>query len=77
LGTFFGGWRSVKTMAFRLTDKTLSRVLCWNRRWSCTNINGFVWHSGKHHSCNFSMDVGAAKRLSAVRWGTGMGIIYA
>ena len=28
LGTFFGGWRIVKTMAFGLYSKVISRILC-------------------------------------------------
>jgi PiT family inorganic phosphate transporter len=28
LGTFFGGWRIVKTMAFGLYSKIISRILC-------------------------------------------------
>jgi PiT family inorganic phosphate transporter len=28
LGTFFGGWRIIKTMAFGLYSKIISRILC-------------------------------------------------
>jgi PiT family inorganic phosphate transporter len=28
LGTFFGGWRIQKTMAFGLYSKIISRILC-------------------------------------------------
>ena len=80
LGTFFGGWRIVKTMAFRLTDLRPYQGFCAETGGGAvlTSMALFgVPVSTTHAISGAIMGVGATKRLSAVRWGTGKRIIYA
>jgi PiT family inorganic phosphate transporter len=80
LGTFFGGWRIVKTMAFNLTDlkpyqgfcaETGGGVILASMAWLGIPVSTTQAISGA------IMGVGATRRLSAVRWGVGKRIIYA
>ena len=80
LGTFFGGWRIVKTMAFKLTDlkpyqgfcaETAGGVILAAMAWLGIPVSTTQAISGA------IMGVGATRRLSAVRWGVGKRIIYA
>ena len=80
LGTFFGGWRIVKTMAFRLTTlksfqgfsaETGGGVILTSMAWLGIPV------STTHAISGAIMGAGATKRLSAVRWGIGKRIIYA
>jgi len=80
LGTFFGGWRIVKTMAFKLTDlkpyqgfcaETGGGVILAAMAWLGIPVSTTQAISGA------IMGVGATRRLSAVRWGVGKRIIYA
>jgi PiT family inorganic phosphate transporter len=80
LGTFFGGWRIVKTMAFRLTNlkpfqgfaaETGGGVILTTMAWMGIPV------STTHAISGAIMGTGSTKRLSAVRWGLGKRIVYA
>lgn len=79
-GTFFGGWRIVKTMAVKITQlkpyqgfaaetggATIIAILAWLG----------IPASTTHGISGAIMGVGAVKRLSAVRWGVGKRIVWA
>ena len=80
LGTFFGGWRIVKTMAFRLTDLKPYQGFCAETGGGVI-LAAMAWLgipvSTTHAISGAIMGVGATRRLSAVRWGIGRRIIYA
>jgi len=80
LGTFFGGWRIVKTMAIKITQlkpyqgfaaetggATILAVLAWLG----------IPASTTHAISGAIMGAGAVKRVSAVRWGIGRRIVWA
>ncbi len=80
LGTFFGGWRIVKTMATKITalkpyqgfsaetgSATIIAILAW----------AGIPASTTHAISGGIMGVGAVRRLSAVRWGVGKRIVWA
>lgn len=79
-GTFFGGWRIVRTMAFRIT-----RLQPWQGFSAETGAGAMLYAtatlgipvSTTHTISGAIMGVGATKRLSAVRWGLGRRIVYA
>jgi len=80
LGTFFGGWRIVKTMASRITrlhpyqgfsaETGGGLVLAMNATFG-------IPVSTTHVISSSIMGVGATKRLSAVRWGVARSVIWA
>ena len=80
LGTFFGGWRIVKTMASRITrlapyqgfaaETGGGLVLAMNAAFG-------IPVSTTHVISSSIMGVGATKRLSAVRWGVARSVIWA
>ena len=78
LGTFFGGWRIVKTMAFRLTNLRPYQGFCAE-----TGGGAILWAwfgipvSNTHAISGAIMGAGATKRFSAVRWGVGKNLVYA
>ncbi|AIF82941.1 phosphate/sulfate permease [Candidatus Nitrososphaera evergladensis SR1] len=80
LGTFFGGWRIVKTMAFRLTNLKPYQGFCAETGGGAI-LTSMAWLgipvSTTHAISGAIMGVGATKRFSAVRWGLGKRIIYA
>jgi PiT family inorganic phosphate transporter len=80
LGTFFGGWRIVKTMAFRLTDLKPYQGFCAETGGGAI-LTSMAWLgipvSTTHAISGAIMGVGSIRRLSAVRWGIGKRIIYA
>jgi PiT family inorganic phosphate transporter len=80
LGTFFGGWRIVKTMAFRLTTLKSFQGFCAETGGGVI-LTSMAWLgipvSTTHAISGGIMGAGATKRLSAVRWGIGKRIIYA
>src|ERR671931_698771 len=80
LGTFFGGWRIVKTMAFRLTSLKPYQGFCAETGGGAI-LTSMAWLgipvSTTHAISGSIMGVGATKRLSAVRWGVGKRLIYA
>jgi inorganic phosphate transporter, PiT family len=80
LGTFFGGWRIVKTMAFKLTSLKSFQGFCAETGGGVI-LASMAWLgipvSTTHAISGAIMGAGATKRLSAVRWGIGKRIIYA
>jgi PiT family inorganic phosphate transporter len=80
LGTFFGGWRIVKTMAFKLTDLKPYQGFCAETGGGAI-LTSMAWLgipvSTTQSISGAIMGVGATRRLSAVRWGVGKRIIYA
>lgn len=80
LGTFFGGWRIVKTMAFKLTTLRPYQGFCAETGGGVI-LTCMAWLgipvSTTHAIAGAIMGVGATKRLSAVRWGIGKRIVYA
>jgi PiT family inorganic phosphate transporter len=80
LGTFFGGWRIIRTMAFRLTDLKPYQGFCAETGGGAilTSMALFgIPVSTTHAIAGAIMGVGATRRLSAVRWGVGKRIVYA
>lgn len=80
LGTFFGGWRIVKTMAVKITQlkpyqgfsaetggATILAILAW----------AGIPASTTHGISGAIMGAGSVRRLSAVRWGIGKRIVWA
>ena len=80
LGTFFGGWRIVKTMAFRLTNLRPYQGFCAETGGGAI-LTSMAWFgipvSTTHAISGAIMGAGATKRFSAVRWGVGKSLIYA
>jgi len=80
MGTFFGGWRIVKTMASRITKLEPYQGFCAE-----TGAAGMLFGSTllgipvstTHTISGGIMGVGATRRLSAVRWGVGRKIVIA
>lgn len=80
LGTFFGGWRIVKTMASRIT-----KLEPWQGFCAETGAAIMLFSTAKfgipvsttHTISGAIMGVGATKSLSAVRWGVGRKIVLA
>ena len=80
LGTFFGGWRIVKTMASRITK--LEPYQGFSAETGAAAMLAFTAHIGvpvstTHTISGSIMGVGSAKRASAVRWGVGRRLILA
>ncbi len=80
LGTFFGGWRIVKTMASRITKldpyqgfaaETGAAAMLY------TTASMGIPVSTTHTISGAIMGVGATRNLSAVRWGVGKKIVSA
>ena len=80
LGTFFGGWRIVKTMAFRLTNLKPYQGFCAETGGGAI-LTSMAWLgipvSTTHAISGAIMGAGSTKRLSAVRWGLGRRVVYA
>src|SRR5215208_7022897 len=79
-GTFLGGWRIVKTMAFRITELKPYQGFCAETGGGVI-LSAMAWLgipvSTTHAISGAIMGVGTTRRLSAVRWGIGKKIIYA
>jgi len=80
LGTFFGGWRIVKTMASRITK--LQPYQGFSAEAGAAAMLAVTAHIGvpvstTHTISGSIMGVGSAKRVSAVRWGIGRRLIIA
>jgi PiT family inorganic phosphate transporter len=80
LGTFFGGWRIVKTMASRITKLEPYQGFCAETGaaimlYSTAQLGIPV--STTHTISGSIMGVGATRSLSAVRWGVGRRIVMA
>jgi PiT family inorganic phosphate transporter len=80
LGTFFGGWRIVKTMASRITK--LEPYQGFSAETGAAMILAATAHFGipvstTHTISGSIMGVGSARRVSAARWGVGRRIVWA
>jgi inorganic phosphate transporter, PiT family len=80
LGTLAGGWRIVKTMGSKITSLTPMQGFCAETGGSITLFTA-TWLgipvSTTHTITGCIVGVGAAKRVSAVRWSVATNIIYA
>jgi PiT family inorganic phosphate transporter len=80
LGTLFGGWRIVKTMGSKITRLTPMQGFCAETGGSMV-LFGATWLgipiSTTHTITGCIVGVGAAKRMSSVRWSVASNIVYA
>jgi PiT family inorganic phosphate transporter len=80
LGTFFGGWRIVKTMASRITKLQPYQGFCAETGAAMmlfVTARFGIPVSTTHTISGAIMGVGSTRRLSAVRWGVGRKIVAA
>ena len=80
LGTLFGGWRIVKTMGSKITRLTPMQGFCAETGGAITLFMATslgVPVSTTHTITGAIVGVGAARRVSAVRWGVARGIVVA
>ena len=80
LGTLFGGWRIVHTMGSRITRLTPQQGFCAETGGAITIF--LATHIGvpistTHTITGAIVGVGAARRVSAVRWGVAKSIVWA
>lgn len=80
LGTLFGGWRIVQTLGSRITRLTPQQGFCAETGGAITLF--LATHIGvpvstTHTITGAVVGVGAARRVSAVRWSLATGIIWA
>ena len=80
LGTLFGGWRIVRTMGSRITHLTPVQGVCAETAGSIT-LFAATWMgvpvSTTHTITGAIVGVGAARRVSAVRWNVAQDIVVA
>jgi PiT family inorganic phosphate transporter len=80
LGTLMGGWRIVKTMGSKITRLTPMQGFCAETGGALT-LFGATWLgipvSTTHTITGAIIGVGAARRLSAVRWSVANNIVVA
>ena len=80
LGTLFGGWRIVRTMGSRITHLTPVQGVCAETAGSIT-LFAATWLgipvSTTHTITGAIIGVGAARRVSAVRWNVAKDIVTA
>ncbi len=80
LGTLFGGWRIVKTMGSKITRLTPMQGFCAETGGSIV-LFAATWLgipiSTTHTITGCIIGVGAAKRISSVRWSVASNIVYA
>jgi len=80
LGTLMGGWRIVRTMGLRITKLTPMQGFCAETGGAATLFMATylgVPVSTTHTITGAIVGVGAARRLSAVRWSVASSIVYA
>ncbi len=80
LGTLFGGWRIVKTMGSKITRLTPMQGFCAETGGAITLFGATylgVPVSTTHTITGSIVGVGAARKVSAVRWNIATGILYA
>jgi inorganic phosphate transporter, PiT family len=80
VGTAFGGWRIIRTLGLKLT--ALRPINGFAAEMSAASVIEIASHIGvpisTTHTISASiMGVGATRRLSAVKWGVGINIIFA
>ena len=79
-GTMFGGWRIVKTMGTRITKVTRLEGVCAETAAASTLIFTELFGipvSTTHTIAGSIIGVGSTKRLSAVRWGVTINLLWA
>jgi hypothetical protein len=80
LGTLCGGWRIVRTVGSRITHLTPMQGFCAETGGALA-LFGATWFgipvSTTHTVTGSVVGVGAARRVSAVRWGVTRGILVA
>jgi len=80
LGTLFGGWRTVKTMGSRITRLTPMQGFCAETGGALT-LFAATWLgipvSTTHTITGAIVGVGAARRVSAVRWNVASDVVIA
>ena len=80
LGTLFGGWRIVKTMGSKITKLTPMQGFCAETGGAITLFLA-TWLgipvSTTHTITGAIVGVGAARRVSAVRWNIAQNIVVA
>jgi len=79
-GTMFGGWRIVKTMGTRITKVTPLEGVCAETAAASTLIFTELFGipvSTTHTIAGSIIGVGSTKRLSAVRWGVTINLLWA
>ena len=80
LGTMSGGWRIVKTMGSKITKVTALEGVCAETAGAVTLFITEMYKipvSTTHTITGSIMGVGAVKRLSAVRWGVTINLLWA
>ena len=80
IGTLFGGWRIIKTMGTGITRLSPQQGFCASAGGAITLFLATelgVPVSTTHTITGAIMGVGAARRVSAVRWGVAQGIVFA
>jgi PiT family inorganic phosphate transporter len=80
LGTLFGGWRIVRTMGSRITHLTPLQGVCAETAGAITLFAAThmgVPVSTTHTITGAIVGVGAARRVSAVRWNLAKDIVWA
>ncbi|MGN6311096.1 MAG: inorganic phosphate transporter [Xanthobacteraceae bacterium] len=80
LGTLMGGWRIVRTMGLRITRLTPMQGFCAETGGAATLFLATflgVPVSTTHTITGAIVGVGAARRVSAVRWNVASSIVYA
>lgn len=80
LGTLAGGWRIVKTMGTRITKVTPFEGVAAETAGACTLFLADAFKapvSTTHTITGSIIGVGATKRLSAVRWGVTVNLLWA
>jgi inorganic phosphate transporter, PiT family len=79
-GTLFGGWRIVKTMGSKITKLTPMQGFCAETGGAITLFAATglgIPVSTTHTITGSIIGVGAARRVSAVRWGVAKSIVWA
>lgn len=80
LGTMMGGWKIVKTMGTKITKVTALEGVCAETAGAFTLFLTEILKipvSTTHTITGAIMGVGAVKRLSAVRWGVTVNLLWA
>jgi PiT family inorganic phosphate transporter len=80
LGTLMGGWRIVRTMGLRITKLTPMQGFCAETGGAATLFMATflgIPVSTTHTITGSIVGVGAARRVSAVRWNVASSIVYA
>lgn len=80
MGTMSGGWKIVKTMGTRITKVTPLEGVAAESAAAITLFMTEFWHipvSTTHTITGSIIGVGATKRLSAVRWGVTINLLWA